>query len=392
MSVRGAIVLLLSIVAVAAVAAGRGDGAIEPRWNFEQPFVSGDLVYNTAAPPLRMCGSAPQGRCVGHFVVDDTKAAEDYSWLTREDTLQSGQDKYYYFQFKVEAPFAEQTGYAVIADWLSGRVSTGGSPINFDIADGELRLIVRGSTRSDRSDWKQVSAVVMRTLRPDVWQNVVFRYKLSGFAPDGLCEVWTGEVGKPLRRVVELPEIRNGYVYSDDSGEHPPTDARWHVGLKRLGRGAVNADTVTLDFDNIGRADSFDEAASMLGLPPTPPTFVGTPQPGHTLYATEGGWPLDRPVLQPQWQRCDADGRCVAIVDRRNRYRSTSADVGDVIRFCVVAGGLLGPSPYTYAPWPQQPYTGQWTPGTTSPACASTTIESTVRASAASESPAPPEP
>ena len=76
-----------------------------------------------------------------------------------------------------------------------------------------------------------------------------------------------------------------------------------------------------------------------------PPTLAGTPKEGETLTGQRGSWTGTITDYDDQWLRCDkTGGSCAAIGGATSRfgYKLTSADVGNTIRFSVVAKNVDG--------------------------------------------------
>lgn len=76
-----------------------------------------------------------------------------------------------------------------------------------------------------------------------------------------------------------------------------------------------------------------------------PPTIAGTPKEGETLTGQRGSWTGTITDYDDQWLRCDKTGAsCAAISGATSRagYKLGSADVGNTIRFRVVAKNADG--------------------------------------------------
>jgi hypothetical protein len=83
-----------------------------------------------------------------------------------------------------------------------------------------------------------------------------------------------------------------------------------------------------------------------------PPTISGTPQEGKTLIADRGDWANNPTSYDFRWLRCDKNGgSCSGISGATGRrYTLTSADVGNTLRFRVVAKNADGQDTATSVP------------------------------------------
>jgi hypothetical protein len=84
----------------------------------------------------------------------------------------------------------------------------------------------------------------------------------------------------------------------------------------------------------------------------SPPTISGTPQQGKTLAGRRGDWSHDPTGYDYAWLRCDrTGGSCAAIPGARGTaYTAVAADVGNTLRFRVVARNSAGSSTATSVP------------------------------------------
>jgi hypothetical protein len=84
-----------------------------------------------------------------------------------------------------------------------------------------------------------------------------------------------------------------------------------------------------------------------------PPTITGTAKEGETLVGHRGSWTGTISDYDDAWLRCDRNGgSCAAISGATNRmgYKLTSADVGNTIRFRVMAKNAEGTTTAQSAP------------------------------------------
>lgn len=82
------------------------------------------------------------------------------------------------------------------------------------------------------------------------------------------------------------------------------------------------------------------------------PTIQGTPAVGSTLTASPGTWSgTPAPSFSLQWESCDVSGsNCQAIEDQNTTsYTVQGSDVGDTLRFVVVATSIAGGTTATSA-------------------------------------------
>ena len=84
----------------------------------------------------------------------------------------------------------------------------------------------------------------------------------------------------------------------------------------------------------------------------TPPTITGTPQEGKTLTANRGTWDNSPNDYDYFWTRCATDGGSCANISGANglTYTLKSADVGNTLRFKVVAKNADGQTTANSAP------------------------------------------
>jgi hypothetical protein len=84
----------------------------------------------------------------------------------------------------------------------------------------------------------------------------------------------------------------------------------------------------------------------------TPPSISGTPQEGKTLTGSRGEWNNNPTDYDYFWMRCDKNGgSCANITGAHERqYTLTSVDVGNTVRFRVVAKNADGNSSSTSVP------------------------------------------
>ncbi len=83
-----------------------------------------------------------------------------------------------------------------------------------------------------------------------------------------------------------------------------------------------------------------------------PPVVTGTPQEGHTLTGDRGDWSNNPTSYTFRWLRCGPNGgNCAVIVGQVTRnYALRSVDVGNTIRFRVIAENADGSNQATSVP------------------------------------------
>jgi hypothetical protein len=76
----------------------------------------------------------------------------------------------------------------------------------------------------------------------------------------------------------------------------------------------------------------------------SPPTVSGTPQEGKTLSGDRGDWNNNPTDFDYFWMRCDKNGGSCSNISAANarKYTLTSADVGNTVRFRVLAKNADG--------------------------------------------------
>jgi hypothetical protein len=84
----------------------------------------------------------------------------------------------------------------------------------------------------------------------------------------------------------------------------------------------------------------------------TPPSIAGTPQQGKTLAGDRGDWANKPTSFSYRWLRCDRNGgNCSGISGATStRYALTSEDVGNTLRFRVIASNADGETTATSVP------------------------------------------
>jgi hypothetical protein len=84
----------------------------------------------------------------------------------------------------------------------------------------------------------------------------------------------------------------------------------------------------------------------------SPPTISGVAQEGQTLTGNRGSWTNNPTSYAYSWYRCDTTGgNCSAIVGAAaSQYKLTSADVGNTLRFHVIAANPGGQRDATSVP------------------------------------------
>jgi hypothetical protein len=83
-----------------------------------------------------------------------------------------------------------------------------------------------------------------------------------------------------------------------------------------------------------------------------PPTIAGTAQEGKTLTGDRGDWDNNPTDFDYRWQRCDQNGGSCSVISgaTSRQYTLKSVDVGDTIRFRVIAENSDGSTTATSVP------------------------------------------
>jgi hypothetical protein len=99
-------------------------------------------------------------------------------------------------------------------------------------------------------------------------------------------------------------------------------------------------------------AGSGEAATKAAPVNTSPPTIDGTPQEGKTLAGDRGDWDNNPRDFDYRWLRCDKNGgSCAGISGANNRqYTLKSVDVGNTLRFRVVARNADGQTTATSVP------------------------------------------
>jgi hypothetical protein len=125
-----------------------------------------------------------------------------------------------------------------------------------------------------------------------------------------------------------------------------------HLKRRRLWR-TFGAGTIILSIVALSAFTTSGLAAAAAKPATTaPPTISGTPEEGQTLTGDRGTWTNNPTDFNDYWQRCDKSGdNCANIVGAHAlTYTLTSADVGNTLRFRVVASNGDGSTSVRSAP------------------------------------------
>ena len=119
----------------------------------------------------------------------------------------------------------------------------------------------------------------------------------------------------------------------------PALNRRWAVGGLLVGFCAIVALVVSLG------AGAGTTAVAAAPKNTSPPTITGTAQEGQKLVGQRGQWSGNPTDYNDFWLRCDKDGGSCANISGahdRNGYVLKAVDVGNTIRFRIVARNADG--------------------------------------------------
>ena len=101
-----------------------------------------------------------------------------------------------------------------------------------------------------------------------------------------------------------------------------------------------------------GFVNSGSAASQAVPVNTKPPKISGSPVEGQSLHGDRGRWDHNPDSYAYSWYRCDKTGsHCATVSGQTTRdYRLTSADLGNTIRFRVVATNQSGSAAAASAP------------------------------------------